>query len=214
LFQGNSWLLDLAAPNYAKPLPPSLPAVQATLALIIGFEIHDFVHATDRAALLDTNDDGKHVPFLLTTLDLFHWTSIIYLSTLEGGVKRALTRLREAHAVLVHLLEKDELDLEEANTNTHLVESALHTTNPHEDWSDRPTPTRATDSVSSLHPIVGRLNIPQTHQVALEDFGESIQSTQMDQEMVSQDSSGKGSTIPFLPPHTIEIRLNARSHRT
>jgi hypothetical protein len=172
------------------------------------------VQTNDRAALLDTDDEGEHAPLLLSTLDLSHWTSIMYVSTLEGGVEKALTRLREAHAVLAHLLERDELELDEANTNTHLVECALRKANPHEDWTDRPTPTRAGESASSMHPILGRLNIPHAHQAALEDFGESIQSTQMDQEMASVESSGKGPAIPFLPQRTVEVRLNARSHRT
>jgi hypothetical protein len=200
--------------NYTEPLPPPSPAVQATLAAIVGPEIHEFVQTNDRAALLDTDDDGEHAPLLLSTLDLSHWTAIMYVSTLEGGVEKALTRLREAHAVLAHLLERDELDLEEANTNTLLVERALHTANPHEDWTDRPTPTRAGESAGSMHPILGRLNIPHAHQAALEDFGECIQSTQMDQEMASVESSGKGPAIPFLPQRTVEVRLNARSHRT
>jgi hypothetical protein len=68
------------------------------------------VQTNDRAALLDTDDEGEHAPLLLSTLDLSHWTSIMYVSTLEGGVEKALTRLREAHAVLAHLLERDELD--------------------------------------------------------------------------------------------------------
>jgi hypothetical protein len=68
--------------------------------------------------------------------------------------------------------------------------------------------------MSSMHPILRRLNIPHAHQDALEDFGESIQSTQMDQEMASVESSGKGPAIPFLPQRTVEVRLNARSHRT
>jgi hypothetical protein len=214
VIQGNNWHPDLVALKYAEPLLPPSPAVQATLASIIGSEIHDFVQSSDRDALLDTDDDGEHAPLLLSTLDLSHWTSLMYVSTLEGGIEKALTRLREAHAVLAHLLERDELELEEANRSTHLVECALRTANPHEDWSDRPAPTRAADSGTSLHPILGRLNIPHAHQAALEDFGECIQSTQMDQEMASHDSSGKGPAIPFLPPRTVEIRLNARSHRT
>ena len=91
--------------NYAEPLPPPSPAVQAILVSIAGLEIHEFVQTNDRVALLDTHDEGEHVPLLLTTLDFSYWTSIMYVSTLEGGVEKPLTRLREAHAVLAHLLE-------------------------------------------------------------------------------------------------------------
>ena len=200
--------------KYAEPLPPPSPAVQATLVSIVGQEIHEFVQSNDRAALLDIDDEGEHAPLLLSTLDLSHWTSIMYVSTLEEGVEKALTRLREAHAVLVHLLERDELDLEEANANMLRVERALRHANPHEDWTDRPTSMPNGETASTMHPMLGRLNIPQAHQAALEDFGECIQSTQMDQEMASADSTGTGLAIPFLPQRTVEVRLNARSHRT
>jgi hypothetical protein len=78
----------------------------------------------------------------------------------------------------------------------------------------RPHPTRIGDTSSTLHPILGRLNIPQAHQAAIEDYGECIQTTQLDQELAASDSSGKGPSIPFLPSCTVEVRLNTRSHRT
>jgi hypothetical protein len=159
-------------------------------------------------------EDGEHAPLLLATLDLSHWTSIMFVSTQDDGVEKALARLREAHSVLANLLEKDDLDLEEANSNTHLVETALHLSNPHEDWSARPHPTRIGDTSSTLHPILGRLNIPQAHQATIEDYSECIQTTQLDQKLAASDSSGKGPSIPFLPSRIVEVRLNTRSHRT
>jgi hypothetical protein len=81
------------------------------------------------------------------------------VSTQENGVEKALMRLREVHTVLSNLLEKDEHDLEEATTNTHLVEAALRLANTHEDWSDQPPSTQAGDLVSSMHPILRKLNI-------------------------------------------------------
>ena len=101
----------------------------------------------------------------------------MYVSTLEDGVGKALARLREVHAVLVHLLEWDELDMEEANPNTLQVERALYNANPHEDWIDRPILTPIEEAASNMHPMLGCLNILHAHQVALEDFGECIQST-------------------------------------
>jgi hypothetical protein len=212
--QGNSWVPDLMALNYAEPLPAPSPAVQATLVSISGTEIHEFVQTTDNTALLDKDEDGEHAPLLLSTLDLSHWTSIMYVSTLEDGTKKALAHLREAHGVLANLLEKDELDLEEATNTTNVVEMVLRAANPHEDWSDRPTPTRTGEAVTSMHPLLSGLNIPHAQKVALEDLGECIQTTQFEQELASIDASGKGPAIPFLPPRTIEVRLNTRSHRT
>lgn len=54
-------------------------------------------------------------------------------STLDNGVEKALLRLREAHIVLTVLLEKYELELEEALNNTWVVETALRAANAHED---------------------------------------------------------------------------------
>jgi hypothetical protein len=212
--QGNHWLPDLLTANYNDPLPAPSPAVQATLVSMVGNEIHEFIQTSDKDALLDIDEDGEHAPLLLSTLDLSHWTAILYASTLEGGVEKALGRLREAHAVLANLLEKDDQELEEATSNTHLVEKALRLANPHEDWSDRPTSTRTDEAMTTLHPILGRLNIPDAQKAAIEDYGECIHSTQMDQELASLDASGKGPAVPFLPPRAVEVRLNNRSHRT
>jgi hypothetical protein len=164
--------------------------VQATLVSTPGSEIHEFIQTTDSAALLDKDEDGEHAPLLLSTLDLSHWTSIMLVSTQENGVEKAMARLQEAHAVLPNLLEKDEINL------------------------DRPTPTKAGDSPSVMHPILGRLNIPHAQQAAIEDYGECIQSTQLDQELASLDSSSKGPAIPFLPQRTVEVRLNMQNHRS
>jgi hypothetical protein len=139
---------------------------------------------------------------------------IMLVSIQENGVEKAMARLQEAHALLPNLLEKDEIDLEEATSNTRLVETALRLANPHEDWFDRPTPTKAGDSPSVMHPILGRFNIPHVQQAAIKDYGECIQSMQLDQELAWLDSSNKGPAIPFLPQRTVEVRLNMRNHRS
>jgi hypothetical protein len=154
--------------------------------------------------MLDRDEDGEHAPLLLTTLDLSHWTSIMFVSTQDDGVEKALARLREAHEVLANLLEKNDLDLEEATSNAQLVETALRLANLHEDWSAQPPPTR-TDPMSMTHPILGKLNIPQAHHAAIEDYGECIQTTQQDQELATLESSSKGPLIPFLSPRTVEV---------
>jgi hypothetical protein len=87
-------------------------------------------------------------PLLLSTLDLSHWMSIMHVSTLEGGMEKALTRLKEAHSVLAALLEKDEMELEEATNNMRVVETALRAANAHEDWSERPHQTKATEPLN------------------------------------------------------------------
>lgn len=173
-WQGNTWISDLSGLGYSNSLPAPSPAVQATIASIVGPEVHSYIQETDNTSLLDKDDDGEHAPLLLTTLDLSHWTSIMVASTLENGVEKALTCLREAHSVLAILLEKDEQELEEALNNSRVVETALRTANSHKDWSDRPQQSRAAETLEVLHPMVGRLNIPHAQKAAIEDYGDNI----------------------------------------
>jgi hypothetical protein len=139
------------------------------------------------------------------------------VSTLNNGVERALGCLREAHYVLANLLEKDEIKLAEAKHNKQVVEAALRVANdanPHEDWFDRPPPTRSIKKPNTTHPILEWLNILVAQKVAIEDYGESIQNLQIENKLASQDTTGKGSAISFLPPRILEVKLNTRSHCT
>ena len=83
--------------------------------------------------MIDKDEDGDHAPLLLDTLDLSHWTSLLYVSTFESVVEKAMTCLWEAHEVLPNFLEKDKIDLAKALANTQVVETALWATNPLED---------------------------------------------------------------------------------
>ena len=211
----SAWIPDLAARGYTEQLPAPAPAVQATLATIVAPEIHEFIQEKDKAALLDVDEDGEHAPLLLSTLDLSHWTAIL-MATITDTTK-GLGRLQEAHQVLGQLLETDEHELEEALRNTRLVENALRSVNPHEDWSDLPPPTdltKATMDGPSLHPLLDKLNIAPAHKAAIEDFSESISSTQSERDLASLDTAGKGPAIPFLPSRAVEEQLASRSHRT
>jgi hypothetical protein len=137
--------------GYTNPLSAPSPVVQATS--IIGTQIHELIQSTDNVALIDKDEDGDHASLLLSTLDLSYWTSFLYVSMLDNSVERALGRLHEAHAVLADLLEKDEVDLAEANGNMQVVEAALRAANPHKDWYDHPPPTCTSDTHSTTHPI-------------------------------------------------------------
>ena len=136
------------------------------------------------------------------------------IATSDNGIEKALARLQEAHGLLANLLEKDELDLEEHTNNARVVETALCVANPHKNWSDRTTLSRADDSASVIHPMLSKLNIPEAHKAAIEDYGDSIQSSQLESELASLDSTRKGLAIPFVSHRIVEIRLNSRSHRT
>jgi hypothetical protein len=118
-------MLDLTKLGYDEPLPAPAPAIQEIVASIVGNEIHKYIKSMDKEALLDKDKDGEHSPLLTETLNLSHWTSMMFMSTLDRGVEKALGHLREAHNVLANLLEKDKFDLQEAITNTRLVEAAL-----------------------------------------------------------------------------------------
>ena len=211
----SAWIQDLASCGYGDPLPTPAPAVQATLANIAAPEIHKFIQEKDTSALLDVDEDGEHAPLLLVTLDLSHWTAIL-LATITD-TQKGLGRLHEAHQVLGQLLEMDEQELEEALQNTRLVENALRSVNPHEDWSDLPPPTelaKATADSPRLHPLLDKLNIAPAHKAAIEDFLESISSTQSERDLASLDAPGKGLAIPFLPARAVEEQLAFCSHRT
>jgi hypothetical protein len=146
--------------GYIDPLPAPSQAVEATIASIVGSEVHSYIQNTDHAAILDKDDNDEHAPLLLSTLDLSHWTSIMYISTLDKEIEKALARLQEAHGVLANLLEKDEMELEEATNNARVVEATLRAANPHEDWSDRLPPSKADETANIVHPMLSKLNIP------------------------------------------------------
>jgi hypothetical protein len=58
--------------GYEEPLPAPSPTVYVTIAAIVGSDIHRYVQVTDKEALQDKDEDGEHVPLLLSTLDLSH----------------------------------------------------------------------------------------------------------------------------------------------
>jgi hypothetical protein len=64
--------------GYGGPLPTLSPAVHVIVASIVGSKIHDLIQTKDNVALIDKDEDGDRAPLLLTTLDLSHWTSILF----------------------------------------------------------------------------------------------------------------------------------------
>ena len=101
------WLLLVTMTLWPAPTL----AVQAILATIIELEIHWFIQETDKVPLQDMDNEAKHAPLLLITLDLSHWTAIMiaFIADTEKG----LGCLREAQQALGQLSEKDEFDFEE-----------------------------------------------------------------------------------------------------
>jgi hypothetical protein len=130
----SAWAPELITLGYQEPLFSPSPSVQATLAAIREPEIHTFIQTKDLAAYEDLDDDGEHTPMLLSTLDLSHWTAIMWVAMEDK--EKGLARLFQAHAALGTLLDDDEKDLEEAKRNTRAVEIVLRANNPHENWGN------------------------------------------------------------------------------
>jgi hypothetical protein len=214
----NGWDPELTKLGYSEPLPAPSPAVQATLATISANEIHSYIQDADRTAFEDKDEDGEHAPMMISTLDLSHWTAIMF--TAAENTEQGLAKLMQAHSVLSTILERDEKDLEEAEFHTRAVEAALKATNPHETWSNESAsiPTVPLDGTSSspsaMHPLLSRLNIAQAHQAAIEELSESITYTQTEANHAALEASGRGPAIPFLPARAVEDQLNTKSHRT
>jgi hypothetical protein len=174
----SGWTLELIKLGYVEPLYAPSPAVQVALAAITEPEIHKFVQSKDHEALEDKDEEGEHAPTLLATLDLSHWTAIM-AAALEDKEK-GLTRLKQAHAVLSIVLDRDEQEIEEALRNIKTVEVALRAANPHEKWpttDPKIAPTTSLDGSSpstAIHPLLAKLNIAKAHKAAIEDLSESI----------------------------------------
>ena len=90
------WHPDLVAMGYKPPLPPLIPAIQATLSAIQNTEIHDFVQQNDLAALEAVGEESESASLLLTILDLSLWTRVFEFanSQIFADRQKALDRLR------------------------------------------------------------------------------------------------------------------------
>ena len=192
--------------------------MQATLAAISATEIHSFIQTADQATFEDKDEDGERVPMLVRTLDLSHWTAIMYSAT--KNKEQGIVRFKQAYSVLSDILDHDKKDLEEAKFHTWAVKVALKAANPHESWSNKPSPILGVSldgtysSPSSIHPLLSCLNIEQAHKAAFEELSESILYTQTEANRASLEAIGRGPVIPLLPTRTIEDQLNTRSHHT
>ena len=62
-----------------------------------------------------------------------------------------------------------------------------------------------------LHPWISKLNLG-ADKTAVTDLKESIIYTQSEQERAYLEASGKGPSVPFLPPRSVEHLLSSRAH--
>ena len=164
--------------GYKAPLPPPIPAIQATLSAIQNGEIHDFIQQTDSAALEAVGDESESVVLLLTILDLSLWTRVFEFanSRVLTDRQKALDRLREFHEILPKLVLRDFEELEQAEENTKTVEAVLQIANP----CSNPDAEKGIGLIS--HSFLMDLNIDSLNKAALEDFEDAITNSQVETE--------------------------------
>lgn len=197
--------------GYKDPLPPPIPGIQATLAAINPKEVHQFVQDSDLAALNAAGDEGEP-PLLLTVLDLSQWTRVFECANTD--LPGALARLQEMHKALHEILVQDESDLDIAKKNTALVEVAIRHANNQSGNSEIPLSQFTVPEMGTFsHPFLANLTIDDVHKAALEDFQDTIFSTQVEKEQEKLVASGKHLAIPFVPHRTVEDLVSAKDHR-
>lgn len=175
-------------------------------------EIHDFIQTQDRVALLDRDEDDMHAPLFLTTLDLSQWTLLLATELHKPGT--SLEQLGKAHEQLADMLDVEVEEIEVAQYNTTLVDTALKRANPHEMPKSHVSSLSAGESSpTNAHPLLGRLMVAQAHKAVLEDFSTAIQNTQTELDMLVLISSGKGPSVPFIPTRAIEEQVAFKGYR-
>jgi len=184
--------------------------VQATLALINPDERHKFIQETDLVAINAMNEDGEPA-LLLTILDLSQWIRIFECTNTD--LPKAMGRLHELHGLLHQILIEDETDLAEAKRNTTVVEVAIrHANNQAEDCGTG-SQISIPEAGTFNHPFLVNLSIDEAHKAALEDFQETILSTQIEKEQETLISSGRHLAVSFVPQRTIEDQMTIKDHR-
>ena len=174
-------------------------------------EIHQYIQESHTAAMSAAGEEGEP-PLLLTVLDLSQWTRIFEFA--NSDLPAAMARLKELHTVLHDILTQDEGDLETSKKHMAVVEVALrHANKQTADDSVTMSQTSFPESGTFSHPFLNNLSIEQAHKAALEDFQESIMTTQIEKEQELLVASGRFLAIPFVPQRTIEDQVSVKAHR-
>ena len=172
-------------------------------------------------AFADMDDKGIHAPTLLLVLDLNMWTAILNSSTQDKD--ESFKRIKQVHSKLAALLDLDELEKEEACRNTRSIEALLRQNNPHEAWTrdeqpNVPTMNLADCDTNAMINLTGfllsRLSLENSHRSIVEEYEADIGDNIIESQREMLEASGKGPTIPFVPPRAVEELLASRGHRT
>ena len=204
--------------GYGPPLPAPIPAVQTTLSAIDLPELHQFIQENDTAALTDCDDEGVHQPLLIDSLDLSLWTSLFVTATTDPA--KTLAHIKSAQARLGDLLLQDEQETTRSVGVCSMIEEALKLANNDalESTSTRSITEQnleissATDTASNAHPLLAKLKISSAERSALEDFTETLSSSQTEKDKQTLVFT-KGPVVPVKPPRCVELMVADHQHR-
>ena len=202
------WHPELLALGYKPPLPPPIPAIQATLSAIQNSEIHDFVKQSDLAAIEAADEESESAVLLLTILDLSLWTRVFEFANSPILIERqkALDRLREFNELLPKLVAQDFEESEQADKNMRAAEAVLQLANP------KANPDAEKGLGLASHSFLMNLTIDNLNKVALEDFEDAITNSQCETEQSTLIPSGKRTVIPFKPARAVEDAVSQTDH--
>lgn len=134
---------------------------------------------------------------------------ILFLA-IKKHVDKSLEQLKLAQADLATILDYEAEELELATHNAKLVEVAIHKANPYESFQS--STSLAGSSMSTTHPLLGGIIIPQAQRAVLEDLVSSIHSSEEDLGLARLTSLGKGSVVLFMPARSIEYEVAQKAH--
>lgn len=210
----------MTAIGYEDPLPVPTPAIQATLAAIHPREIHEYIQGHDKEALGANSEEGE-APTFLAVLDLGQWTRIFEVANSDPA--KGLTRLGELKDKLIERMILDTEELEKAISDTAKAELAIRKANC------LAAPVTGTDLASQgssgtfasgstvgnilSHPFLQYMVVTGPSKAALEDFQESITSSQIEKDQAALIATGKSLAIPFEPARAVEETITYKDHR-
>ena len=201
--------------GYGPPLPAPIPAVQTTLSAIDLPELHQFIQESDTTALADCDEEGVHQPLLIDSLDLSLWTSLFI--TAISDPSKTLNNIKSAHAKLSDLLLQDEQETTRSIGVCSMIEEALKLANSDmlESTSSRSIVEPGTDittAASPTHPLLAKLKISSAERSALEDFTDTLNSSQAEKDKQTLVNT-KGPLVPVKPPRCVELMVADCQHK-
>ena len=181
-------------------------------------ELHQYIQENDAAALADCDEEGVHQPLLIDSLDLSLWTSL-FVSTTNDPTK-TMAKIKSAQAKLGDLLQQDEQETTRSIGVCSMIEEALRLANNDalESTSTRSLAEPSQESCNlaattdNAHPLLAKLKISSAERSALEDFTETLNSSQTEKDKQTLIYT-KGPVVPVKPPRCVELLVADHQHR-